>query len=53
MKTPLRRRDRTATYRELVRRGVPFVSKPPGREYGGIDAVFEDGCGNLLNLHEE
>ena len=24
-----------------------------GREYGGIDAVFEDGCGNLLNLHEE
>jgi hypothetical protein len=22
-------------------------------DYGGIDAVFEDGCGNLLNLHQE
>jgi hypothetical protein len=20
---------------------------------GGIDAVFEDGCGNLLNLHQD
>ena len=23
------------------------------RDYGGIDAVFEDGCGNLLNLHQD
>jgi hypothetical protein len=21
--------------------------------YGGIDVVFEDGCGNLLNLHQD
>jgi hypothetical protein len=21
--------------------------------YGGIDAVFDDGCGNLLNLHQD
>ncbi len=46
-------RDCRAAYRELVRRGVRFVSEPVSREYGGVDAVFEDGCGNLLNLHEE
>jgi catechol 2,3-dioxygenase-like lactoylglutathione lyase family enzyme len=45
--------DCAATYRELGRRGVRFVSEPRRREYGGVDAVFEDGCGNLLNLHEE
>jgi catechol 2,3-dioxygenase-like lactoylglutathione lyase family enzyme len=44
--------DCAVTYRELVRRGVRFVFEPQRREYGGIDAVFEDGCGNLLNLHE-
>jgi predicted enzyme related to lactoylglutathione lyase len=39
--------------RELVERGVMFVSEPRPIGYGGIDAVFEDGCGNLLNLHQD
>jgi catechol 2,3-dioxygenase-like lactoylglutathione lyase family enzyme len=41
------------TYRELRERGVVFVSEPQAMEHGGIDAVFEDGCGNLLNLHQD
>jgi catechol 2,3-dioxygenase-like lactoylglutathione lyase family enzyme len=45
--------DCQATHRELVRRGVRFLSEPQRRGYGGIDAVFEDGCGNLLNLHQD
>jgi catechol 2,3-dioxygenase-like lactoylglutathione lyase family enzyme len=39
-------------YEELAARGVVFVSEPRRMEYGGTDAVFEDGCGNLLNLHQ-
>ena len=35
----------------LERRRVLSAPQPIG--YGGIDAVFEDGCGNLLNLHRE
>jgi catechol 2,3-dioxygenase-like lactoylglutathione lyase family enzyme len=38
---------------ELKARGVQFVSEASRRDYGGMDAVFEDGCGNLLNLHQE
>jgi hypothetical protein len=30
-----------------------FLSEPTQMDYGGTDAVFEDGCGNLLNLHQE
>jgi catechol 2,3-dioxygenase-like lactoylglutathione lyase family enzyme len=40
-------------YEELRARGALFVSKPTQMSYGGIDAVFEDGCGNLLNLHQD
>ena len=29
-----------------------FVTEPWSRDYGGIDAVFADNCGNLLNLHQ-
>ena len=45
--------DCDATHRELVRRGVRFLSEPHRRDHGGINAVFDDGCGNLLNLHQE
>jgi catechol 2,3-dioxygenase-like lactoylglutathione lyase family enzyme len=39
---------------ELLRSGgATFLSKPRQMEYGGMDAVFEDGCGNLLNLHQD
>jgi hypothetical protein len=32
---------------------VVFVQEPSRRDYGGIDAVFADSCGNLLNLHQD
>ena len=40
-------------YRELAGRGAVYVSAPQQMGYGGTDAVFEDGCGNLLNLHQD
>jgi catechol 2,3-dioxygenase-like lactoylglutathione lyase family enzyme len=45
--------DCNRAYRELAGRGAVFVSEPQQRGYGGTDAVFEDGCGNLLNLHQD
>ena len=33
--------------------GVVFVKEPARMAYGGIDAVFADTCGNLLNLHQD
>jgi catechol 2,3-dioxygenase-like lactoylglutathione lyase family enzyme len=44
--------DCQSSYEDLRDRGVTFVSAPQTFGYGGIDAVFEDGCGNLLNLHQ-
>lgn len=44
--------DCERSYRELQARGAVFVSAPHRREYGGTNAVLEDGCGNLVNLHE-
>jgi hypothetical protein len=35
------------------RPGVVFIQEPYRRDYGGIDAVFTDTCGNLLNLHQD
>ena len=40
-------------YLELFSRGAVFVSEPQSKGYGGTDAVFADGCGNLLNLHQD
>jgi catechol 2,3-dioxygenase-like lactoylglutathione lyase family enzyme len=40
-------------YSELAGRGAVFVSAPQEMGYGGTDAVFEDGCGNLLDLHQD
>jgi catechol 2,3-dioxygenase-like lactoylglutathione lyase family enzyme len=37
---------------ELTAKGAVFVSEPRRMDYGGTDAVLEDGCGNLLNLHQ-
>jgi predicted enzyme related to lactoylglutathione lyase len=37
----------------LKARGVVFVKEPGRMDYGGIDAVFTDTCGNLLNLHQD
>jgi catechol 2,3-dioxygenase-like lactoylglutathione lyase family enzyme len=41
------------SYQELSDRGATFLSEPQQYGYGGTDAVFEDGCGNLLNLHQD
>lgn len=46
-------RDCGLRYAELFERGVVFLTEPSAMGYGGIDAVFEDGCGNLLNLHQD
>src|ERR687891_423780 len=40
-------------YEQLRAKGVSFISEPTGYPYGGTDAVFEDDCGNLLNLHQD
>ena len=37
----------------LKAKGVAFVKEPYRMDYGGIDAVFTDTCGNLLNLHQD
>jgi catechol 2,3-dioxygenase-like lactoylglutathione lyase family enzyme len=38
---------------QLKAKGVVFVKEPSRMEYGGIDAVFDDTCGNLINLHQD
>jgi catechol 2,3-dioxygenase-like lactoylglutathione lyase family enzyme len=39
-------------YDRLTARGVEFTLAPTRMAYGGTDAVFDDGCGNLVNLHQ-
>ena len=45
--------DCVRAHQELVGKGAMFLSEPREMAYGGTDAVFEDGCGNLLNLHQD
>ncbi len=37
----------------LKAKGVVFVMEPSRMDYGGMDAVFDDTCGNLINLHQD
>jgi catechol 2,3-dioxygenase-like lactoylglutathione lyase family enzyme len=37
----------------LTAKGVVFVKEPGRMAYGGMDAVFDDTCGNLINLHQD
>lgn len=37
----------------LNAKGVVFVKEPARMDYGGMDAVFDDTCGNLINLHQD
>jgi catechol 2,3-dioxygenase-like lactoylglutathione lyase family enzyme len=37
----------------LKAKGVRFVREPARMDYGGMDAVFDDTCGNLINLHQD
>src|SRR5512132_1115610 len=37
----------------LKAKGVVFAKEPGRLAYGGMDAVFDDTCGNLINLHQD
>jgi catechol 2,3-dioxygenase-like lactoylglutathione lyase family enzyme len=37
----------------LKAKGVVFVKDPGRMASGGMDAVFDDTCGNLINLHQD
>jgi catechol 2,3-dioxygenase-like lactoylglutathione lyase family enzyme len=49
----LRTDDCQGEAERLKAKGVVFVKEPWRRDHGGIDAVFADTCGNLLNLHQD
>jgi predicted enzyme related to lactoylglutathione lyase len=49
----LRTGDCQGEAERLKAKGVVFVKEPYRTDYGGIDAVFTDTCGNLLNLHQD
>jgi predicted enzyme related to lactoylglutathione lyase len=49
----LRTGDCQAEAERLKAKGVVFTKEPGPMPYGGIDAVFADSCGNLLNLHQD
>lgn len=45
-------KDIYATYEELKSKGVEF-SKPPKKEFYGIEAVFKDDSGNWFSLGQK
>jgi catechol 2,3-dioxygenase-like lactoylglutathione lyase family enzyme len=45
--------DCAAEAERLKAEGVVFVKEPSRMPYGGTAAVLADGCGNLLNLHQD
>jgi catechol 2,3-dioxygenase-like lactoylglutathione lyase family enzyme len=45
--------DCVAEAERLKAKGVVFVKEPSRMPYGGMDAVFDDTCGNLINLHQD
>jgi hypothetical protein len=49
----LRTADCQGEATRLKAKGVVFVAEPWRRDYGGIDAVLADSCGNRLNLHQD
>lgn len=44
--------DVRAEYDRLVAAGVQFKGEPT-EDPSGVSAVFEDGCGNLVQLHQD
>jgi predicted enzyme related to lactoylglutathione lyase len=46
-------RDCQADYERLRARGASFTVTPTKLPHGGTDAVFDDGCGNLICLHQD
>ena len=49
----LRTDDCDGEAEQLRAKGVRFVKEPSRMAYGGMDAVFDDTCGNLINLHQD
>jgi predicted enzyme related to lactoylglutathione lyase len=49
----LRTDDCVGEAERVKAKGVVFVKEPYLRDYGGINAVFADSCGDLLNLHQD
>jgi catechol 2,3-dioxygenase-like lactoylglutathione lyase family enzyme len=49
----LRTHDCQGDAERLKAKGVVFVKEPARMAYGGMDAVFDDTCGNLVNLHQD
>jgi catechol 2,3-dioxygenase-like lactoylglutathione lyase family enzyme len=49
----LRTDDCAGEAERLKAKGVMFVKEPARMAYGGMDAVFDDTCGNLINLHQD
>jgi catechol 2,3-dioxygenase-like lactoylglutathione lyase family enzyme len=49
----LRTDDCAGEAERLKAKGMMFLKEPGRMAYGGIDAVFDDTCGNLLNLHQD
>jgi hypothetical protein len=47
------RRRLPARGRAAEEDGRGVVKEPSRMDYGGIDAVFDDTFGNLINLHQE
>ncbi|MDZ7330953.1 MAG: VOC family protein [candidate division KSB1 bacterium] len=43
--------DINAEYERLKGQGIAFRSEPTKTEWG-IQTLFEDGCGNLIQLHQ-
>jgi predicted enzyme related to lactoylglutathione lyase len=49
----LRTNDCQRDAERLKARGLVFVREPARMDYGGMDAVFDDTCSNLVNLHQD
>jgi len=45
-------KDIQATAKKLKAMGVTFVQEPI-KEFYGWDALFDDTCGNIIDLHQE
>jgi hypothetical protein len=44
--------DVRAEYERLLAAGVSFKGEP-AEDPSGISAVFDDGCGNYIQLHQD
>jgi predicted enzyme related to lactoylglutathione lyase len=45
--------DVQAEYQRLAAKGVKFTGEPESDPSGSMSAVFDDTCGNLIQLHQD